>query len=422
MTNQALLSPQDNRDYEYSALTGIELPSAFEVWQPPVANQKATGNCTAQAVANIKECWLYRREEVHKDFSVGFIYGYEQRETRGLACRKALSQMVKVGDCLKNDFESNFEVPYVCKQVEWKRELLEQKAAGYKSQRYVRLYTKEQLKSFIYEYQVPVLIVIETKHIKEKSTGYHAMAAYGWRDSGDTVFFTNSWGEAWDDDGKGEIGFDKLVEIWGLIELTNTGRYQYPFKKAFVFGTPYGTKGGIWKAGWHSGLDLKSANYGGDGRIYPIAEGVVDAVARSDAYGNYVMIRHDDGYISLYAHLHSIVVGKGQRVALNTVIGIEGTTGNSTGVHLHLEIHKGEYSYPASIDPQAFIEERLYKESEEEHMLTKTKLLLNGVEKEVQTIQHEGHNYIKLRDLVDDRIAVDYDAERKLPILEVRDK
>lgn len=199
-------------------------------------------------------------------------------------------------------------------------------------------------------------------------------------------------------------------------------QYQYPFKSHFVFGAPYGQKGDLWQTGWHSGLDLKSSNYGGDGRIYPIAEGTVLAVAKSDSYGNYVMVQHADGYISLYAHLQSVIAQEGQRVYLHSVLGIEGTTGNSTGVHLHLEIHKGEYSYPASIDPQAFIEERLYKESEEEHMLTKTKLLLNGVEKEVQTIQHEGHNYIKLRDLVDDRITVDYDAAKNLPILEVRDK
>jgi len=55
-----------------------------------------------------------------------------------------------------------------------------------------------------------------------------------------------------------------------------------------------------------------------------------------------------------------------------------------------------------------------------EKSLTTTGLLLNGVERQVQTIQHEGHNYIKLRDLVDDKIFVDYDAEKRLPVLEVR--
>lgn len=48
------------------------------------------------------------------------------------------------------------------------------------------------------------------------------------------------------------------------------------------------------------------------------------------------------------------------------------------------------------------------------------KILLNGIEKEVETINLDGFNYIKLRDLVDEKIKVDYDAVRKLPVVEVK--
>lgn len=56
----------------------------------------------------------------------------------------------------------------------------------------------------------------------------------------------------------------------------------------------------------------------------------------------------------------------------------------------------------------------------DEKLLTTTRLLLNGKEKVVQTIQHEGHNYIKLRDLADEHIGIDYDAARNLPIVAVK--
>lgn len=140
--------------------------------------------------------------------------------------------------------------------------------------------------------------------------------------------------------------------------------YQYPFKSRFVFGTKYGVKGTSWKCGWHSGIDLKSTNYGGDGRVYPIAAGVVQEIDNAGSYGKHIYILHDDGYLSLYAHLSKINVTQGQRVDLNTVIGQEGTTGNSTGIHLHLEVHKGSYHYPASIDPFEFLEQKI-KEAEE---------------------------------------------------------
>lgn len=97
---------------------------------------------------------------------------------------------------------------------------------------------------------------------------------------------------------------------------------RYPFNK-YRLGTRYGSKGKYWKCGYHSGQDFLSANYGGDGLIYP-----------------------------LYA-------------------------GNVTGKHLHLEIHKGAYHYPSCIDSLEFIRERLGGDEVEK----KIKIRLNGVDK-----------------------------------------
>ena len=118
-------------------------------------------------------------------------------------------------------------------------------------------------------------------------------------------------------------------------------KYQYPIKNHKVtceFG-----KTGNWQCGWHIGVDIV-----GDREIFPIAQGVVESInSKGKSYGNHVVIKHDDGLVSLYAHLSEVKVKVGQKVYLNTLLGIMGDTGNATGVHLHLELHNGAYKYPA---------------------------------------------------------------------------
>lgn len=190
---------------------------------------------------------------------------------------------------------------------------------------------------------------------------------------------------------------------------------RYPFE-TYRLGTKYGKKGKSWKCGWHSGLDLLSINYGGDGVIYPIYAGQVQKVTKSGAYGNCVYVKHPDGYISLYAHLRIVYVKSGMRVDEQTALGLEGATGNVTGKHLHLEVHKGQYHYPASIDPLKFIRERLGGDEVEKQI----KIRLNGVEKEVQAIEKSGHNYVRLQDLRDSRIDIGYDDKAGVPVVAVK--
>jgi len=74
--------------------------------------------------------------------------------------------------------------------------------------------------------------------------------------------------------------------------------------------------------------------------VYPITEGRVESISwQKFGWGNHIVIDHGSGFKSLYAHLSKIVVKKGQEVDKNTVIGLIGTTGWSTGPHLHLEVY-----------------------------------------------------------------------------------
>jgi len=124
---------------------------------------------------------------------------------------------------------------------------------------------------------------------------------------------------------------------------------------------PFGRKGN-WACGWHIGCDLVGC---GSEMVYPIGEGTVIKAGKHQTYGYRVQIRHSNGYTSLYAHLKTVRVYSGQRVDANTPVGLQGATGNATGIHLHLEVHDGEYRYPDAgttpadcpwlIDPQRLL-------------------------------------------------------------------
>ncbi len=99
---------------------------------------------------------------------------------------------------------------------------------------------------------------------------------------------------------------------------------------------------------FHQGIDLPNP-YGSI--VNPIAAGEVVYAGWSNlGYGNMVVIRHELGYESLYAHLSSISVKEGDSVAKDSIIGLVGSTGVASGNHLHLELHlQGEAINPLQI-------------------------------------------------------------------------
>jgi murein DD-endopeptidase MepM/ murein hydrolase activator NlpD len=89
----------------------------------------------------------------------------------------------------------------------------------------------------------------------------------------------------------------------------------------------------------HSGIDISDMKPPGVTPIKPFRPGrVIETIPSGYGLGNHVIVDHGNGVTSVYAHLASISVQKGQKVALGTVLGFEGTTGVSTGTHLHFEI------------------------------------------------------------------------------------
>lgn len=125
-----------------------------------------------------------------------------------------------------------------------------------------------------------------------------------------------------------------------------------PLKQS-VLTSEYGYRispiSGKWK--FHSGVDL-AAPEGTD--VFCCKAGEVSTTGFNSTYGNFIIIQHYNGMTSVYAHLSKILVKKGTKINGGTVIAKVGTTGASTGPHLHFELRKNG----STTDPGALIDIR----------------------------------------------------------------
>lgn len=87
--------------------------------------------------------------------------------------------------------------------------------------------------------------------------------------------------------------------------------------------------------GFHSGVDMQATR--GE-KIRATADGVVIQASNNGAYGRFVEIRHGNGFTTSYAHLESYKIKMGDKVKRGQIIGLAGSSGRSTGVHLHYEL------------------------------------------------------------------------------------
>ena len=113
------------------------------------------------------------------------------------------------------------------------------------------------------------------------------------------------------------------------------GNWGWPTNSPYLITSEYAYRWGK----MHYGIDISGTGYGSP--IYAAKDGVVVAATSHYSLGNYVIIQHEDNYYTMYGHLSSIKVSNGQHVSRGQVIGLMGSSGFSTGTHLHFSASLG---------------------------------------------------------------------------------
>lgn len=175
--------------------------------------------------------------------------------------------------------------------------------------------------------------------LKEGLTGNSQFYSGVWKTNAKTFqeatkFLTGTYAT----DTKYDQKLNGLIETYHLTDydkevagpqLSEEG-YIVPVKN-YTISSPFGTRGGE----FHRGLDLAAAQ--GE-PIYASKSGTVVKAEFHPSWGNYVAIEHEDGTTALYAHQQEYQVKVGDKVKQGQIIGYVGSTGNSTGSHLHFEL------------------------------------------------------------------------------------
>lgn len=135
----------------------------------------------------------------------------------------------------------------------------------------------------------------------------------------------------------------EYIEISDEVIFSGDGEYLWPLPANYgsnSITSRFGKRkspGGIGSTN-HKGLDIGAAT---GVPVYAAKDGVITYSGWSMGYGNLVKIKHNDGTITEYAHMSARKVSNGQTVQQGAVIGLVGSTGNSTGPHLHFAVEIG---------------------------------------------------------------------------------
>ncbi|MDJ0305404.1 MULTISPECIES: M23 family metallopeptidase [Dehalobacter] len=118
-----------------------------------------------------------------------------------------------------------------------------------------------------------------------------------------------------------------------------------------AYGTPP-PAGFTYAKGYHSGIDMVSS----DPTILASVPGIIIAKGFDPpGWGNYIILRYQNEYDLIHAHMSSFNVARGQTVKEGDRLGIMGATGQVTGAHLHFEVRKGPWELRNDIDPAAWL-------------------------------------------------------------------
>lgn len=186
-----------------------------------------------------------------------------------------------------------------------------------------------------------------TKYVKQKGVNGLSKVVFATRERNGIIMKSEMVSEEIINEAVEEI---VVIGAKNVSYYGNTTYWAWPTTQPFRFSSMYGYRRDpvTGAAGaMHRGVDIvgtKSDN------IFAIQSGTVVEAGYSSSMGNHIDIDHGNGYTSIYMHLKSRIVTKGTKVDKGQLIGIMGSTGKSTGKHLHLAIKKnGQYMNPMLI-------------------------------------------------------------------------
>ncbi len=135
---------------------------------------------------------------------------------------------------------------------------------------------------------------------------------------------------------------------WVTRQEINGDLFRKPIHQRYWLSSYYGWRSSPFsgKRSYHSGVDMACPS---GTPIYAALAGKVTSVGYNNVYGNYVIITHHSGYKTLYGHMSAALVSKNRYVDTGTKIGTVGSTGMSTGPHLHFTVYKNGKTVNPSI-------------------------------------------------------------------------
>lgn len=140
---------------------------------------------------------------------------------------------------------------------------------------------------------------------------------------------------------------DEVLVVGTLESYKATGNFAWPVPYTHNITSGYGPRWGT----IHTGIDIAAAGCNGKDIVASDAGVVEFASSDSSGYGKYVIIDHGNGYKTLYGHCSALYVTAGQKVKQGQSIAAIGSTGYSTGPHLHFEIRQGS----SRLNPSNFL-------------------------------------------------------------------
>lgn len=152
---------------------------------------------------------------------------------------------------------------------------------------------------------------------------------------------------------------DKIVLIGTKVipHIGSTSTWGWPTKKGYTISSYYGyrTSPITGRRELHSGLDIAGTGLGSP--VYASNNGTIITRERVYSYGNHIIIDHNNGYYSLYAHMNGFAknLSIGSVVSRGQIIGYVGMTGYATGPHLHFEIRVGCSRYSCITNPLPYL-------------------------------------------------------------------